>query len=112
MTGLLKLDDDAALDAGVVGVKAAHLAHARAAGLPTLPGLIVPEAAGRPAVRAGRAALEARGLGAARGAVTGHEISADLLAALSRTAELGDKLAVRSSSRLDDSGALAGALAS
>src|SRR5688572_25364977 len=37
----LNLDDQLASDAGLTGAKAANLARARAAGLPTLPGVVL-----------------------------------------------------------------------
>lgn len=65
---LLRLDDPAALETARVGAKAAHLARARQAGLPVLPGIVLPTAlpdgpgaTGRFCAAAGRAWLAACG---------------------------------------------------
>ncbi len=56
----LALDDPAARDPAVVGVKAAGLAAAAGAGLPVLPGWVLPLEASAAAIAAGARALETR----------------------------------------------------
>ena len=107
--GPLTLGDPAARDAAVVGSKAALLAVALEAGLPVLPGAVVPMEVSAASVATGAEALAARGrpqayLAASRGAPTG-----DLVDAL---ASVGSSLVVRSSTGLDADGRWSGAFAS
>jgi pyruvate,water dikinase len=93
------LADDAA---GNAGAKAARLAQALAAGLPVLPGWVVPVAAGRPALAAGAAAVAAGRPAAARRAVLGHRPDGQLAAELrTAVAALGGRAIARSSSPLE-----------
>ena len=110
--GLVSLDDRAALDRGTVGGKAALLARARQLGFNVLPGLVVPIAASRQAVEVGLAALEERGMAAARSAVGAVAVDPALIDDLGRARELGSVFVVRSSSELDGNGAWSGAFAS
>lgn len=119
MERLLSLDEAEALDSGTVGIKAARLAAARRHGLPVLPGLVVPAAAWATALACGDAAIAAGRPAAARSAVRGPEIVRELTAALGPgteaaawLGELGNRLVVRSSTRLDDDGRWSGAFAS
>ena len=110
---LLDLDDPRATDPLVAGAKAAWLAVGRRAGLPILPGCVVPADASLAAMAAGAEALAARGSGGARLVVRGLALDASLLAALERAVgRLGGSLVVRSSPRLEASGAFAGAFTS
>ncbi len=109
----LTLDDPAAQDASVAGAKAGGLARARAAGLPVLPGVVVPVAESTPVVTAAGAALRDEGEGRARLAAMQVEPDDDLLAELvDRLADLGRPLIVRSSSPLEADGAFSGAFSS
>ena len=109
---LVDLDDQTATDPHVTGAKAAQLARARRLGLPVPPGVVVPVAASRSAVRAAVTDL-ARGSGAARLAALRAGVDADLIAELDRrTARLGQPLVVRSSSPLEDAPTWSGAFSS
>lgn len=103
MSELLSLDDPAALDAEVAGAKAAALATARAAGLPVLPGFVVPVPAASEPMRIGRAALAEHGV--ARRAVTAAGrtlVDAGLHVPLRNAVDrLGGRVIVRSSSPLE-----------
>lgn len=111
MSDLVCLDDDVATDVDVVGAKAAALARARAAGLPALPGYVLPVAAGSPAMRIGRAALAERGV--ARRAVAATEVDAALTAQLRTAVErLGGRVIVRSSSPFEGDARWSGAFSS
>lgn len=111
MPDLLSLDDAAARDADVAGAKAAALATARAAGLPVLPGFVVPVPAAAEPMRVGRAALAEHGV--ARRAVTtaGRSLVDATLVAPLRSAvdRLGGRVIVRSSSPLEADRRWAGA---
>lgn len=109
--GLVSLDDSVATDPLAVGSKSAALARARHAGLPVLPGYVVPVPASREAVRAGSRALAERGVGAARPAVLGVGVDgeADLVEAVRR---LGGRVIVRSSSPLEADQRWSGAFSS
>lgn len=111
MSELLSLDDPAATDAEVAGAKAAALATARAAGLPVLPGFVVPVPAAAEPMRIGRTALAERGV--ARRAVTAAGrtiVDATLQVPLRRAVDrLGGRVIVRSSSPLESDGRWAGA---
>jgi len=108
---LLSLVDPAAGDPSLVGHKAAGLALALARGYPVLPGLVVPVPASEAAVASGLAALGERGRGAARAAALAARPDPALLAELGAAA-LGERLVVRSSTRLGDDGTWSGAYAS
>jgi hypothetical protein len=104
LTRLLALGDAASRAdgaGGVVGAKAQRLARALHAGLPVLPGWVVPAAEGDPALAAGIAAVRQAGRPAGRRAVlAGHcdpALTEQLQAAVSR---LGGRVIVRPSSPL------------
>lgn len=109
---LVSLDDPAALDASIVGVKAARLAAARLGGYPVLPGFVVPRRHAEPALEAGRNAVDAGRPATARAAARSAAVPADLMEALPAVARLGSRLVVRSSTRVDDDPRWAGAFAS
>jgi rifampicin phosphotransferase len=113
VAALLDLDEPAARDPSVVGAKAAGLARARAAGLPALPGVVVPAALGSRAAAAALAALADAGSGGARLHVMAcgldEPVASELDAALRR---LGPPVVVRSSSRLESAGVWSGAFSS
>ena len=95
---LLSLDDPAAMDPGTAGAKAALLARARAAGLPVLPGVVVPAFHAAATLTAARAALTSSGSGGARLSAMAVEVDPALVRALGRrTGALSLPLIVRSS---------------
>ena len=103
----------ALLTSAEIGFKAARLAAALEAGLPVLPGWVVPVSAGRGAVEAGTGALRARGVGAGRVAVLGVAVEAGLERELRAVVgELGGQVIVRSSSLLEGDAVWAGAFSS
>jgi phosphohistidine swiveling domain-containing protein len=111
MSELISLEDPRAADAEVAGAKAARLARARRAGLPVLPGFVVPVTAASEPMRVGRTALATAGV--ARRAVSasarGH-IEGTLRASLRDAVErLGGRVVVRSSSPLESDQRWAGA---
>lgn len=109
---LVDLDSPSGLDPTVVGAKAAWLALGRRAGLPVLPGLVVPaQAALEPFARAAEA-LADRGSGRARLQVIREPLAPALAAELPRTSTLGSRLVARSSSLLETGGEWAGAFTS
>jgi len=112
MGRLIGLDEREALDASLVGHKAAGLAAAKRHGFSVLPGVVVPVDASSPAVEAGLRALEDVGIGPARRAVDSMPIEAGLLAALKAPLPFSGPVIVRSSTTLDASGLFAGAFAS
>lgn len=100
-------------DSARCGAKAARLAQARAAGLPVLPGVVVPVDAGRPAIAAAASALRDGGSGAARLAAMGVAVPEQILTALQDAMDwLGTPVVVRSSSPLEGGGVWAGAFSS
>jgi phosphohistidine swiveling domain-containing protein len=108
----LTLSDPAARDPRVVGAKAAGLAAAEAAGLPTLPGVVVPVAESAPVVRAAAKALD-DGVTKARLAAMTVRPDDGLLAELAdRTRPYPHPLIVRSSSPLEADGTWSGAFSS
>ena len=115
-SGLLPLGSAATRTAHAgarLGAKAAGLARARHAGLPVLPGWVLPVAAGAAALGAGQAELRAGRPAAARRAVLGHPFDAGLADALhAAVAGLGGRVIVRSSSPLEADGRWAGAFSS
>ena len=105
----LALSDPAARDKTVVGSKAALLAVAAEAGMPVLPGIVVPLAASAPAMTLGAEALTSGGRAAAYLAASREAPSKSHVNAL---ASVADAVVVRSSTLLDDDGRWAGAFAS
>jgi hypothetical protein len=110
---ILDLDDDRALDPGRAGAKAAWLARGRRAGLPVLPGRVVPASASRPAMELAVEVMAQRGSGGARLRISQEpldtELERELLVAVDG---LGDLLVVRSSSLLEAGGEWSGAFTS
>jgi hypothetical protein len=101
---LVELGDTVSREAGagsIVGVKAERLARALHAGLPVLPGWVVPVAEADPALAAGVAAVRQGGMPAGRRAVLArhhdHALTEQLQQAVSR---LGGRVIVRPSSPL------------
>lgn len=114
MSERLLLDlDEPALTVATAGAKAARLARARAAGLPALPGVVVPTGAAATALRNGAAALATGGSGAARLQVADAPLDAALVTALRWAGNrLGPALVARSSTPLEADPTWAGAFAS
>jgi phosphohistidine swiveling domain-containing protein len=114
--GLLQLGAEDTLTGGAaqrVGAKAAGLARALAAGLPVLPGWVVPVTAGQPALAAGAAAVAGGRPAAARRAVLGHRPGGQFAVALrAAVAALGGQAIARSSSPLESDPRWAGAFRS
>jgi phosphohistidine swiveling domain-containing protein len=105
---VVALDEEAARDAAVVGTKAAGLAAAAAAGLPVLPGWVIPLASSASAIAAGRGALATEGAPAATLTVMRHPgRDAD-----PPTGPPTGSLVVRSSTAVDDDGRWSGAFTS
>ena len=104
------LDDPAARDPAVVGVKAAGLAAAADAGLPVLPGWILPLEASTAAIAAGARALETAGRPSAYLAAMEAAVPSQLPP--SGVTDGGRGFVVRSSTALDDDGRWSGAFAS
>jgi hypothetical protein len=97
----------------VLGAKAARLGRACAAGLPVLPGWVVPVAEAIPALDAGAAAVRAGRPAAARRAVLGRPLDDGLARELREaTIRLGGRVIVRSSSPLERDGRWSGAFSS
>jgi phosphohistidine swiveling domain-containing protein len=95
------------------GAKAARLARALRAGLPVLPGWVLPVAAGRPALRAGAAAVRRGGVAAGRRAVLSRPLDPGLTGELREAvARLGGRVIVRSSSPLERDPRWSGAFSS
>jgi phosphoenolpyruvate synthase/pyruvate phosphate dikinase len=96
-----------------IGVKAARLGAALRAGLPVLPGWVVPVGVGKGAMGAGTAAIRANGVGAGRMAVLDVALDAALVAELRGVVDgLGGRVIVRSSSPLEGDARWAGAFSS
>ncbi|MFY1632427.1 PEP/pyruvate-binding domain-containing protein [Solwaraspora sp. WMMB335] len=109
----IALDDPRAADPAVAGAKAAALARARRAGLPVLPGVVLPVAAAGPAVAAARHALAERGVGGARPAAGAVGVPAPLRAAMAAAVDrLGGRVIARSSSPLEADHRWSGAFSS
>jgi phosphohistidine swiveling domain-containing protein len=108
------LADRAARDPALVGVKAAQLAAATGAGLPVLPGWVIPLEASSDAVARGVGVLEGRSGGpAAYLAAMESAMPVDLAEELFLRAASEDRLlVVRSSTLLDDDGRWSGAFTS
>lgn len=97
----------------VTGAKAARLAAALQAGLPVLPGWVVPAAEAAPALRAAAAAVRADGRAAGRRAVLSRPLDPVLEAELRvATRALGGRVIVRSSSPLESDPRWSGAFSS
>jgi len=112
-THLLNLDDARAREPEVAGAKAATLARARAAGLPCLPGWVVPVGAGRDVLRRGEEALESGGSGQARLVVMATAPDARVLVELAGLVRaVPGPVVVRSSSIAEDDPVWAGAFSS
>ncbi len=110
--GLLDLDDPG-LTADEAGAKALRLAQARRAGLPALPGVVVPVAQAGPALRQGREALARGGSGAARLRVAEAALDDAFAAALRAAGQrLGPSLVARSSTPQEADVTWAGAFTS
>jgi phosphoenolpyruvate synthase/pyruvate phosphate dikinase len=96
-----------------IGVKAARLGAALWAGLPVLPGWVVPVGLGKSAMGAGVEAIRANGVGAGRVAVLGLALDAALVGELRLAVDgLGGRVIVRSSSPLEGDARWAGAFSS
>ena len=110
---VVRLDDPEALDVSAVGAKAAGLARARRAGLPTLDGFVITLAASAGPLRRAAEELAGRGSGAARMVLLRDELDEALAAEIAAAAaELAEPLIARSSSALEGEGTWAGAFAS
>lgn len=95
------------------GAKAARLAAAARAGLPVLPGWVLPAAEGHAALARGAAAIRAHGVAAGRRAVLRQPVDPALAGELrSAAAGLGGRVIVRSSSPLESDPRWAGAFSS
>ncbi len=113
----IALEDPAARDPAVVGVKAARLAAAADAGLPVLPGWVLPLEASAAAIAAGARALEGSGGPRAYLTVMGADVPADLDDARtgpnpSERRSYGDRLVARSSTVHDGDGRWSGTFTS
>ncbi len=110
---ILDLDATAAMDPTVAGAKAAWLARARRAGLPVLPGIVIPAPVSIPTMQLGLSALRERGPGGARLTMAQHPLPIAVSHALEEgVRSLGIPVIVRSSSLLEDNGEWAGAFES
>lgn len=110
---LVSLDEPRAVDPRLTGAKAAWLARATQAGLPVLPGVVVRADESEPHLTEGREALDRRGSGGARLAVSGRPLDGRLAAELMGAADrLGDPLVVRSSSVIEGDPRWSGAFTS
>lgn len=105
--------DAAAREAAIVGDKAARLAQAAAAGMPVLPGRVLPLPACERSLAAGVAALERSGPSAAYLAATAATLDPDVEAEVASLARAWHATAVvRSSTVLDGDGRWSGAFSS
>lgn len=110
---LLDLNDERAEDPGLAGAKASWLARGLRAGLPVLPGFVVPTSFSRQPMQQGREIMQTRGSGGARLAISQAGMPNELAAAvIAASEELGDRLVVRSSSVLEGGGEWSGAFTS
>src|SRR5258705_1963936 len=113
MGGSISLATAPAADPAVVGQKAAGLARATAAGLPVLPGWVLPLEESARAISAGFAALGQGGGQAALLAATRIALPPRVAGELERVADaMGPSAVVRSSTAADGDGRWAGAFAS
>jgi phosphohistidine swiveling domain-containing protein len=99
---LLALDDERAGDPRVTGAKAAALALARRAGLPVLPGWVVPVPAGAAAWRASTRVLVRSGAPAARLATADRRLGAALEREVEVVARLAGEAAIVRSSTVQE----------
>jgi hypothetical protein len=111
-TALLALDDAAARDPALVGAKAAGLSSAADAGLPVLPGWVLPLEASAPAIAVGARALARAGPPGAYLAVIEADLPAPLGDALVRLERDDHPFVVRSSTERDGDGRWSGAFGS
>lgn len=112
MESLLALEDVRSRDPRVAGAKAAGLAQAMAAGLPVLPGWVVPADAASAALRAGADACGRRGHAAAVLATAGAPLEAGVVRNLREVVgAIGGSAIVRSSTEVDADPRWAGAFA-
>jgi phosphoenolpyruvate synthase/pyruvate phosphate dikinase len=96
-----------------IGFKAERLGAALRAGLPVLPGFVVPATEARPALQAAASAVRAHGIAAGRLEVLHHSIDSALTEELRGAVDaLGGRVIVRSSSPLESDGRWAGAFSS
>ena len=96
-----------------VGSKAERLGAALRAGLPVLPGFVVPVTEARPALQAAASAVRAHGIAAGRLEVLRHSIDSAFTEELRGVVDaLGGPVIVRSSSPLESDGRWAGAFSS
>lgn len=110
---ILDLDDDRAQDPGRVGAKAAWLARGRRAGLPVLPGKVIPTSVSQSAMELGVEVMADRGSGGARLRISQEPLPVALNQDIvDAAAGLGDLLVVRSSSTLEGGGQWSGAFTS
>jgi phosphoenolpyruvate synthase/pyruvate phosphate dikinase len=111
MSELISLDDPRAAETEVAGAKVARLAWARAAGLPVLPGFVVPVTAAAEPMRVGRTALATAGVARRAVAAFGRaHIDTTFRASLRVAVDgLGGRVIVRSSSPLESDPCWAGA---
>jgi len=114
---LIALDDPAARDPAVVGVKAARLAAAADAGLPVLPGFVLPLEASAAAIAEGARVLARSGAPGAYLAVMGAGVPEGLAIALtgdraSASRAAADGWVARSSTIDDDDGRWSGTFSS
>jgi hypothetical protein len=109
LSGVIRLEDRSAGDADFVGGKAAGLARARRAGLPVLPGWVVPAVA-LPTTPTSNAAARFPTFGVTQ--LFEVSLPAELGDALACVASFGERWIVRSSTSLDDDARWAGAFSS
>ncbi|HEX2421303.1 MAG TPA: PEP/pyruvate-binding domain-containing protein, partial [Acidimicrobiia bacterium] len=108
---ITRLEDPSALNAEVVGAKAAALALARRGDLPVLPGFVIDASASRGHLALGSSQLAVRGSGGARLTVSAEPIpGAEQIEAAGRG--LSSLLVARSSSPMEGDGKWAGAFTS
>jgi hypothetical protein len=108
---LTGLDDPEALDLLRVGAKAAGLARARLAGLSVLPGVVIDVACSLPFLAEAARVARRRGAHAGQLVIMDCELPAGLAGAV-RQAVTCERLVVRSSSPVEESGEWSGAFAS
>jgi len=109
--GVIDLDDPEATSPGIAGAKAARLAAARRAGLPTLPGVVLTADASFGPLRRAEAVAASSGTASARLALSSELVGAELEDRAS-AAFGSDPLVARSSSPLEADGGWSGAFTS
>lgn len=112
MKAPIALADPAARDPAVAGEKAARLAHAAAAGLPVLPGWVLPVGASEAAIASGARALDRSGPSAAYLAASEAPVLVHVEEAAASLLSADGSLVVRSSTTLDGDGRWSGAFTS